>query len=165
MKIRDIMSQDVEFCLPGTPLQEVAQQMIDRDCGAIPVVSDSEARQVLGVVTDRDITIRMVAQGLDPTVHTARDCMSTPVVTLDIDATVAEAQQVLERHQVRRIPIIDSSNGVCCGMITQADIARYAPSSDTAAMVKRLSLRVPQTARLEQSASSHAEDGEPLWGS
>jgi len=163
MQIRAIMSQDVVFCLPETPLQQVAQQMIDRDCGAIPVVSDRDARHIVGVVTDRDITIRLVAQGVNPLVSTAADCMSSPAVTIDLYATVDQAQQVLQQHQIRRIPIVDSANGMCCGMLTQADIARYAPSSDTAAMVKRLSQRVPVVALTEES-SVDAHDGEPLWG-
>jgi len=163
MQIRAIMSQDVVFCLPTTPLQEVAQRMIDRDCGAIPVVSDQDERRILGVVTDRDITIRLVAQGVNPVASTAADCMSTPVVTISLDATVDQAQQMLQQHQIRRIPIVDSANGMCCGILTQADIARYAPSSDTAAMVKRLSQRVPVAAHTLAS-SVDAHDGEPLWG-
>lgn len=143
MQIRDIMSQDVVSCTPDTPLTQVAQLMIDRDCGAIPVVDDSETRRVIGMVTDRDITVRMVAQGINPCDRTAADCMSAPALTLPLEATLEQAQQELEAHQLRRMPVIDSANGVCCGIITQADIARYAPSDRSAEILKRVSQPTP----------------------
>jgi CBS domain-containing protein len=143
MNVKDIMSQDVAYCTPDTPIQEVAQLMVDRDCGAIPVVDDIDTRRLLGVVTDRDITARIVAQGFNPLDKTASDCMSSPVHTLPLDATIEEAERTLEEHQVRRLPVIDTSNGTCCGIIAQADIARYAPSSDTAEVVKRVSQPSP----------------------
>ncbi|MBA2479596.1 MAG: CBS domain-containing protein [Planctomycetes bacterium] len=143
MKVRDIMSQDLACCTPETPLQDVAQMMVERDCGAIPVVLDEDRRQLVGVVTDRDITIRLVAQGINPLDKRARDCMSSPVVSVSMDASVEEACTTLEAHQVRRMPVVDSSNGTCCGMIAQADLARYAPSSETADLVKRVSQPSP----------------------
>src|SRR6185503_2169755 len=97
---------------------------------------DIDSRRLLGVVTDRDITTRIVAQGFDPNDKTAADCMSTPVHTLPLDASLEEAEMSLQEHQVRRLPVIDSSNGACCGILAQADIARYAPTSETAETVK-----------------------------
>jgi CBS domain-containing protein len=143
MKVKEIMSQDLAYCTPDTPLPAVAQMMVDRDCGAIPVVLDEDHRQVVGVVTDRDITIRIVAQGMNPAEKRARDCMSSPVVTVNLDASIEEACQALEEHQVRRMPVVDSSNGTCCGILAQADLARYAPSSETAEVVKRVSQPAP----------------------
>jgi CBS domain-containing protein len=143
MRVQEIMSQDVAYCTPDTPLAEVAEMMVEYDCGAIPVVDDIDDRRAIGVVTDRDIVIRVLAQGKDPLECTARDCMSSPVFTVAIDAEVEEAEQRFEEHQIRRLPVVDSSNGVCCGMISQADVARYAPSSETAAMVKRVSQPAP----------------------
>lgn len=144
MKVKEIMSQDVSYCTADTPLQEVAQMMIDHDCGAIPVVDDVDARRLIGMVTDRDITVRLVAQGRNPVDACASDVMSSPVRTVDMEASVEEAAQELESHQLRRMPVVDSSNGVCCGIIAQADIARYAPSSETADLVKKVSQPSPQ---------------------
>ena len=143
MNVKDIMSQDVVCCTSDTPIQEVAQMMVDRDCGAIPVVDDIDSRRVLGVVTDRDITTRIVAQGFDVLEKTAADCMSSPVHTLPLEATLEEAERSLQEHQVRRLLVIDSSNGACCGILAQADIARYAPTSETAETVKRVSQPSP----------------------
>ncbi len=151
MKVRDIMSQDLAYCTPDTPLQDVAQMMVERDCGSIPVVLDEEGRQLVGVVTDRDITIRIIAQGMNPLGKTARDCMTSPVVTVNLDASVEEACQSFEEHQVRRMPVVDSSNGACCGMIAQADLARYAPSSETAEVVKRVSQPTPSIEKADRS--------------
>jgi CBS domain-containing protein len=160
MNVRDIMSQDVACCTAETPLQEVAQMMIDRDCGAIPVVDDIDNRRLLGVVTDRDIVTRVVAQGYDANDKTASDCMSTPVFTLPLDASLEEAEATLQEHQVRRLPVIDSSNGACCGMLAQADIARYAPSGETAETVKRVSQPAPtidQRVRVEPSSGGDVD--------
>jgi CBS domain-containing protein len=155
MNVKDIMSQDVACCTPDTPIQDVAQLMVDRDCGAIPVVDDIDTRRLLGVVTDRDIAARIVAQGFDPLEKTAADCMSTPVHSVPLDATLEEAERTLQEHQVRRLPVIDSSNGACCGIIAQADLARYAPSSETAETVKRVSQPSPtidQRVRVEPNS-------------
>ncbi len=143
MNVREIMSQDVACCTPDTPLQEVAQMMVDRDCGSIPVVDDLDSRKLLGLVTDRDITIRLVAQGMNPVDRTARDCMSKPVISVNLDATIEEAIKTLEEYQLRRLPVIDTSNGACCGLIAQADLARYATSSETAEVIKRVSQPAP----------------------
>lgn len=143
MKVKEIMSQDVAYCTADTPLQEVAQMMVEHDCGAIPVVDDVDTRHVVGMVTDRDITVRLVAQGKNPVDACACDVMSKPAYTVDAEATIEEAAQELEAHQLRRIPVVDSSNGACCGIIAQADIARYAPSSETADLVKKVSQPAP----------------------
>ena len=149
MQIREIMSQDVASCTPDTPLTQVAQMMIDRDCGAIPVVDDIDTRRVIGMVTDRDITVRMVAQGINPCDRTAADCMSAPALTLPLEASLEQAQQELEAHQLRRMPVIDSANGVCCGIITQADIARYAPSDRSAEILTRVSQPAPTVGEVQ----------------
>src|SRR5688500_15966494 len=79
MRVRDIMSKNVACCSPETSLPEVARMMVDNDCGEIPVVTVS--RVPIGVVTDRDITCRTVAEGKNPLLMEAGDCMTTPCVT------------------------------------------------------------------------------------
>ncbi|MCR4336875.1 MAG: CBS domain-containing protein, partial [Candidatus Omnitrophica bacterium] len=105
-----------------TNLQEVAQMMMDADCGEIPIV-DGENKPV-GVVTDRDIVCRAVAQGRNPLKLTATDCMSEPCITVPSDMSIEDCCDVLEDNQIRRVPVIDD-RGVCCGIVSQADIARH----------------------------------------
>lgn len=82
MQVKDLMTQDPACCTPDTNLQEVAQMMVEQDCGCIPVVESQETLKPVGVVTDRDITCRTVAQGRNPLEMTAGECMSGPVLTV-----------------------------------------------------------------------------------
>ena len=140
MRARDIMSTNPACCGPETSLQDVARLMVDHDCGEIPVV-DRDNRPV-GVITDRDITCRAVAQGQNPLELRARDCMSSPVVTATADIEVDECCRKMEDHLIRRLPIVDN-DGRCCGMVSQADIARSASPRDTAELVRDVSVPKP----------------------
>jgi CBS domain-containing protein len=130
------MSTNPACCGPETSLQDVARMMVDHDCGEIPVV-DRDNRPV-GVITDRDITCRTVAQGRNPLELHARDCMSSPVVTGTPDMDVDECCRKMEHHMIRRLPIVDAQ-GSCCGIVSQADIARSASARDTAELVRDVS--------------------------
>src|SRR5262249_51459336 len=123
MQVREIMSDNLVCCKPETSLGEVARMMVDHDCGEIPVVGPGNSRKPIGVVTDRDIACRAVAQGRNPLELTARDCMSSPVVTVSADADVEDCCRTMEDRQVRRVPVVDE-RGDCCGIVSQADIAR-----------------------------------------
>ena len=138
MQVKDIMTEDVACCTPETSLQDVAQLMVDCDCGAIPVVEDQQSRKVVGIVTDRDITCRAVAQGKNPLELTAGDCMTESCTTVTPDTDVADCCRTLEEQQIRRAPVVDQSGG-CCGMVAQADIARRAGDGETAEVVKQVS--------------------------
>ena len=137
MQAKDIMTPEPACCTPDTPLPEVAQMMVEHDCGEIPVIEGGSKRPV-GVVTDRDITCRTVAQGKDPMHLTAKDCMSAPVVTVTPETDVDECCHVMEENQIRRVPVVDERGG-CCGMVSQADIARGAPEQKTAEVVRDVS--------------------------
>ena len=136
MRVRDIMSTNVACCSPETSLPEVARMMVDNDCGEIPVVNASRAP--IGVITDRDITCRAVAEGKNPLSMEAGDCMTSPCVTVMPDATLEECIRKLEDNQIRRVPVVDET-GSCCGMVSQADIALHASKGDTAEVVKKVS--------------------------
>src|SRR5262245_39856047 len=138
MQVRDIMSDHLVCCNPETPLQEVARLMADYDCGEIPVVRAGESRRPVGVVTDRDIACRVVAQCLNPLNLTARDCMSSPVVTVAADDDLEDCCRTMERQQVRRVPVVDEI-GECCGIVSQADIARAASETVAGHVVKEVS--------------------------
>jgi len=138
MKVEQIMTPDPACCTPDTPLLEVARMMVAHDCGEIPLVQNPDEATLLGVVTDRDIVCRVVAQGRNPLDLTASECMSTPVISISSDASLEECCRLMEDHQIRRLPVVDE-DGLCCGIVSQADIARHAPKGSTAELVKEVS--------------------------
>ena len=136
MQVREIMSEDPMCCTATTTLVDVARMMVEQDCGEIPVCDG--ANKPIGVVTDRDIACRLVAKGKDPTKATADDCMSSPVITVRPESTIDECAELMEQYQLRRLPVV-AKDGVCCGMISQADLARKAPRSTSAEVVSKVS--------------------------
>src|SRR6267142_3048816 len=140
MQVKEVMTADPAWCISETGLQEVAQMMIDHDCGEIPVVESKETRLPIGVITDRDIVCRTIAQGLNPLDLTVADCMSKPCVTVTPDMSLEECSRIMEENQIRRVPVVDAG-GACCGIVALADIARHAAKRETAEVVKEVSER------------------------
>ncbi len=138
MKVKDIMTRNPACCTPESSLSDVARLMVDRDCGEIPVVESQDSMRPLGVVTDRDIVIRAIAQGKNPTGMTARDVMTSPAVTVTPDTSVEDCCKTLESRKVRRVPVVDARGG-CCGMVSQADVAKHASEKMTAGVVRTVS--------------------------
>ena len=133
---RDFMTPDPACCRPHTMLDQVAKMMVQYDCGEIPVI-DSGDRPV-GVVTDRDIVCRMVAEGKNPMAYPAETCMSESVVTVRVDAPIGDVVSTMERYQVRRVPVVDE-RGLCVGIIAQADVALAARTGQVADLVREVS--------------------------
>ena len=96
------MTVNPACCTPETPLEQVAKLMVQHDCGEIPVIDSAE--QVVGVVTDRDIVSRLVAQGKNPLACTADICMTDPAITVLTETPIAEVLSTMEKHQIRRVP-------------------------------------------------------------
>ena len=138
MKVKEIMSREPACCTRETSLQDVAILMVENDCGEIPVVDSLQSKRPVGVVTDRDITCRTVALGKNPLDLRARDCMSSPAVTVTPEASLDDCRQIMEENQLRRVPVVDQS-GCCCGIVSQADIAVHASKGDAGEMVKEVS--------------------------
>jgi CBS domain-containing protein len=138
MQVKEIMTKNPACCVPSTSLQEVAQLMIDYDCGCIPVVENQDTRVPFGVVTDRDICCRVVAKGLNPLDLTASDAMTANVVTVMPEMLLEDCCNLMEDRQIRRVLVIDAS-GACCGVIAQADIAANASDRTTAEVVQEVS--------------------------
>ena len=139
MQVREIMTTDPACCTAETSLQEVAKMMIDHDCGEIPVIEDKATNLPIGVITDRDIVCRTIAQGINPLDLSVGDCMSKPCVTVMPDMSIEECARILEENQIRRIPVVDAA-GCCCGIISLADIALHAKKGLTAEVVKEVSI-------------------------
>ena len=138
MKVNDVMTKDPACCTPETPLRDVARLMVDCDCGEIPVVDSKRTMRPVGVVTDRDIVVRCVATGRNPLEAEAEDCMSSPVVTVTPDADLEDGADLMEKHRLRRIPVVDEA-GALCGIVAQADIARHAAPREIAEVVREVS--------------------------
>lgn len=138
MQVKEIMSQNPACCTPETKLQDVARMMVENDCGCIPVVENEQTMKPVGVITDRDVCCRTVAEGKNPLEMTAGDCMSSPVVTVSQEASVDDCCQTMEQNQVRRVPVVNEQ-GSCCGMVAQADIARSSAGQAASDVVKQVS--------------------------
>jgi len=121
MDLDRLMTRNPKFCLATAPLQEVARAMRDEDVGEIPVVDMD--RHPIGVITDRDIVLRTLAAGRNPLDVRAQDCMTAPPIVIRDDASVEECARLMERQQVRRIPVVDAK-GALCGIVALADLER-----------------------------------------
>ncbi len=133
--VTSVMTANPACCERATPLQQVAQLMIDNDCGQIPVC---EGGKPIGVVTDRDIAIRIVAPGKDASQATAGDAMSTPCKTVTSSTSLHDCVCLMEAEQVRRIPVVDGA-GKLVGIVSIADIALAGKDVATAEVVKEVS--------------------------
>ena len=133
---RDVMTVDPACCTPDTTLDQVAKMMVQNDCGEIPITDVND--QPVGVVTDRDIVCRVVAEGRNPMAYTAESCMSQPVVTVKTDDVLADVRTTMEKHQIRRILVVDE-DGCCAGIISQADVAWAEPPTEVGELVREVS--------------------------
>lgn len=138
MTASDLMTSNPACCRMDTPLQDVARMMVQCDCGEIPVVERDDLKKPVGVVTDRDIVCRAIAKGRNPTGMTAGDVMSSPAVTARQLDQLDAIRQMMETHQIRRIPIVDD-RGQICGIVSLADIARQETEKQTGQVVKEVS--------------------------
>lgn len=138
MNVSEVMTESPQCCSPDTGLQEVAQMMVDCDCGCIPVVDGDDSKMPVGMITDRDITCRVVAQGRNPLDLTARDAMTSTVVSVTPDTSLEDCLDLMEESQVRRIAVVDN-DGKICGIVAQADVARNADEQKTAEVVQQVS--------------------------
>jgi CBS domain-containing protein len=133
---RDIMTEAPVCCTREATLDEVARLMLQNDCGEIPVIDGSD--QPIGVITDRDIVCRVVAEGRNPATVTVESCMTQPVITVRVDASLDEVLSAMKQHQIRRLPVVDE-DGCCTGIIAQADIARTSRDGDVGHVVREVS--------------------------
>lgn len=138
MKVKDIMTTHPVCCTPDTPLSAVARMMLENDCGAIPVIENRQSMNPLGMLTDRDITCRTVAAGKNPLELTAADCMTPRCISARPEDDLEDCEDLMMEHQVRRI-IVTDRNGRCCGIVTQAHIAKYASDVEAAGVLKEIS--------------------------
>jgi len=138
MQVKDLMTTDPVCCTAHTALPEVARMMVDHDCGEIPVVENTSSKLPVGVVTDRDIVCRIVANGLNPLDLTAADCMSKPIVTVTADMSLEECCRIMEEKLIRRLPVVDD-RGSCIGIVALADISLHTGKNVAGHIVREVS--------------------------
>lgn len=127
MKVREIMTTDPTSAEPDTTLEEIATMMKEEDVGAIPVLEEGK---LCGIVTDRDIVVRCVAEGRDPSEVTAEDVMSEDIQTIEPGMDVEDAAGLMASRQIRRLPVVKS--GKLLGMVSLGDIAVKTGEEDEA---------------------------------
>jgi CBS domain-containing protein len=138
MKVKELMSKEPKLATPDMELTRVAKMMVDQKVGAIPVVESKNRMKVVGMVTDRDIATRAVAEGKNPLTMTAQDVMSTPVVTVKQEDDIQDVARLMEKNMVRRLPVVDNE-GFLCGIVAQADIALKGNNQTIADVVQSVS--------------------------
>jgi len=132
--IKEVMTRDVRACEPNATVVEAAKVMAQNDVGPVPIVEDG---RLVGIVTDRDIVVRVVADGRDPNVTTVKEIASTNLVTVSPEDDLDEALNLLAEHQVRRLPVVESDRLV--GIVAQADVARLGKDKKTGEVVEEIS--------------------------
>ena len=132
--VQEAMTSNPTAITPETTVQEAAQLMKSEDVGALPIVEDG---RLTCVITDRDLAIRALADGLG-TETPVRELASKDVVTVDPQQSLEEAARLMAKHQIRRLPVVEE-DGVLVGMLAQADIAQSGHDELTGEVVEKIS--------------------------
>ena len=132
--ITEVMTRDVRACEPNATVADAAKVMAQEDVGPVPIVEDG---RLVGIVTDRDIVVRVVAEGRDPNATTVKEIASTDLVTVSPGDDLDEALKLLAERQVRRLPVVEGDRLV--GIVAQADVARRGKDKQTGEVVEEIS--------------------------
>jgi CBS domain-containing protein len=138
-KCNEVMTKNPVCCLPNDMVSKVAQLMKSDDIGPVPIVENEQTRKLVGIITDRDLAVKIVAEGRDPKSTRAEEVMTRKVVTCHADDDLQKALDAMSGHQLRRIPVVDD-NKKLLGIIAQADVAtRTNQPEKTAEVVRKIS--------------------------
>jgi CBS domain-containing protein len=136
---KDVMTKSVVTCTPQTAITDVAQMMKNEDIGPVLVVDNNDSRTLVGIITDRDIVLKVIADGQDPRTTRVEAAMSKKLVTCRPDDDVNVAMQAMAQFQLRRIPVV-GENMKLLGIISQADLAtRVDQPEKTGEVVREIS--------------------------
>jgi len=139
MKCSEVMTKKPACCLPTDAVSKAAQRMKKENVGSIPVIESEQTRKLVGIVTDRDLALQVVAEGLDAGSTKVADIMTHKIVTCRGDDDVQKAVDAMAEHQLRRMPVVDDDFRIV-GIISQADVAtRVDQPKETAKLVKEIS--------------------------
>jgi CBS domain-containing protein len=120
MKVSEVMTHGVESVSPAATLEQAAKKMRTRNVGFLPVI---DGERVIGVVTDRDIVLRAVSEGMRPHMTTVREVMTAKPICCYDDQSITEVSLMMERNLVRRVVVVDRKEKALIGIITLSDIA------------------------------------------
>ena len=138
-KCSDIMTQDLVVGTPANTVAEVARLMKTEDIGPILIVDNEQSKTLVGIVTDRDLVVKAIAEGLDPKTTKVNEVMSKKLVTCYTDDDIEQAMNAMAQYQLRRIPVV-AENMELVGIISQADVAtRLGEPDKTGEVVKEIS--------------------------
>ena len=138
-KCNEVMTKNPVCGLPNDMVAKVAQLMKSKDIGPVPIIENEQTKKLVGIVTDRDLALKIVAEGRDPKSTKTEEVMTRPVVSCRAEDDVQKALDAMSEHQLRRIPVVDTNNAIV-GIIAQADVAtRVNQPEQTAAVVKGIS--------------------------
>lgn len=138
MKVNDIMTPNPECCTPDDSLIDCAKVMEKIDVGFVPVVESRDTRRAIGVVTDRDIVVRAIAQGKDPRQTTIKDVMTDDLICIKPEEDASRAKELMEENQVRRVVVCDEQGSVI-GVLSLADEARALSEHEVGETTKSIS--------------------------
>jgi CBS domain-containing protein len=138
-KCNEVMTKDPVCCVPDDMVAKVAELMKSENIGSIPVIENEQTNKLVGIVTDRDLALKIVAERRDARTTKVEAVMTRKVVTCRADDDLQKALNAMSEHQLRRIPVVDNNNKIV-GIIAQADVAtRVNQPEKTATMVKEIS--------------------------
>jgi len=136
---KKVMTRNPVCCLPNDTLTKAAELMKSQNIGSVPVIENDQTKKLVGIVTDRDLMLKVVADGLDARSTKVEAVMTHKVVTCRAGADLQKALDAMSKHQLRRIPVVNKNN-IILGIISQADVAiRYNHPRKTASMIKGIS--------------------------
>jgi CBS domain-containing protein len=139
------MTKDPSCCVPSDSAQHAASIMRDEHAGIVPIVDDPQSRKIVGVVTDRDLCMNVVAEGRDPHAVTVEQCMTSKVVTCSPNDSVERATELMRENQIRRIPVVNEGRELQ-GIVALADV------------VERANLKTTQTHETLKKVSAPTEE-------
>lgn len=146
-KCSDVMTRDVICCTPSDSVHVAAQSMSAQNVGAMPVIDSHQTKQLIGIVTDHDLALKVVAKDRDSRKTTVEDVMSRKMVVCKPGDDWQVALDAMAKHQLRRIPLVDDQ-GRIAGIIAQADVAtRIEEPKATATVVEEISRGLNSSAR------------------
>jgi CBS domain-containing protein len=138
-KCSDVMTENLVFCTPEDTVSKVAQLMKREDIGPVLIVDNQQSKTLVGIVTDRDLALKVVGEGRDPQNTRVEEVMTRKLVTCHADDNVENAMKAMAQYQLRRIPVVGDNNRLV-GIISQADVAtRVDEPEKTAEVVKEIS--------------------------
>ncbi len=139
LKCNVIMTEDPVCCLPDETVAAAAQKMKEKNVGSIPIIESEQSKKLIGIVTDRDLALQVVAESRDASATKIADVMTRKVIYCHVDEDLDKVMDTMAKYQLRRLPVVEDGNKIV-GIISQADIAtRVDKPEDTAKVVKEIS--------------------------